>query len=206
MRDYDLAHFAEALAEAEQAYRIDPLPQILFNIGQCHLGLKHWDQAAFFYERYLAKLPDAPNRRRVEELLFEAKSSGAAARQLAVEQAAPTVPALLPSPAAEVPPEALSPFAEKAVEPRHSRAAAYALGAVAVASLVVMVIGIVEVESYQSLVGTLDSPSSSIGYPAWRVQQQQAASEYSQAQVWQWVAGAAGVVAAGTGTGAVLTW
>src|SRR5208282_1727037 len=45
MRDYDLGYFEQALREAEQAYRLYPLPQILFNIGQCHRALEHWERA-----------------------------------------------------------------------------------------------------------------------------------------------------------------
>jgi tetratricopeptide (TPR) repeat protein len=71
MRDFDLFEYDQALREAVEAYRIDPLPQILFNIGQCHRALNHWDKAELFFQRYLHKVPDAPNRQLVEKLLAE---------------------------------------------------------------------------------------------------------------------------------------
>jgi tetratricopeptide (TPR) repeat protein len=83
MRDYDLGEFDQALREAVEAYRIDPLPAILFNIGQCHRALGHWDKAVFFFQRYLSKLPAAPNRKNVEELL------AASRRQLKEQQRRP---------------------------------------------------------------------------------------------------------------------
>jgi tetratricopeptide (TPR) repeat protein len=88
IQDYDLGSFDKALDEAEQAYRLDPLPQILFNIAQCHRALKHWEQAAFFYRRYLLKLPAAPNRRTVDDLLTEATYRAKAA-QLPAPKAGP---------------------------------------------------------------------------------------------------------------------
>ncbi len=77
MRDYDLGYFERSLAEAEQAYRLDPLPQLLFNIGQLHRALKHWDKAVYFWGRYLAKMPGARNRAQVELLVREAEAASA---------------------------------------------------------------------------------------------------------------------------------
>jgi tetratricopeptide (TPR) repeat protein len=220
MSDYDLGYFEQALREAEQAYRLYPLAQILFNIGQCHRALKHWDKAAFFYERYLQKLPDAPNRERVEQLLAETQyRAKAEALQPHPEpapqgvvvvsplppppQAAPAPPPVVAKTEASVPPAAVEPWAEKTAEAPHSRTAAYVLGSVALASLVVMVIGIVEVESFESVVGRLNNP---VSYTAWEADEATANSQVSQAQVWEVVAFTTGAMALGTGTAAVLTW
>jgi tetratricopeptide (TPR) repeat protein len=216
IRDYDLGHFDEALKEAEAAYRLDSLPQILFNIGQCEKALKHWEKAAFFYERYLSKLPQAPNRKRVEELLAEAQirlkeAQQAAAPDSSVVAVSPLPPPALVEPALppaaalpeSVPPAAVEPFAEKAVEAPHSHTAAYVLGSVAVVSLVFMVVGIVQVENFESVVGRVNNP---VSYTAWKADEATAASQLSGAQAWEAVAFAAGAIAFGTGTAAALTW
>ncbi|MEP6654807.1 MAG: hypothetical protein ABJA82_15700 [Myxococcales bacterium] len=60
---YNLGHFAEASALFEKAYRIDPAPVLLFNIGQCHRRLGNNDLALFFYRQYLGQAPvNAPER------------------------------------------------------------------------------------------------------------------------------------------------
>ena len=233
MTDYDMGHFEQALREAEEAYRLDPRPQILYNMAQCHRGLHHWDQAAYLYQRYLAKLPDAPNRKSVEGLLAEvqqqlkaeqAKTSAVEAAPQGVVVVSPLPPPplvltplvaapLVETPAAKppvtkdasAPPAAIGPGVEKSAEPRHSHAAAYVLGSAALVSLVVMVIGIVYVENFEAVLGRLNS-SKVESYAAWQADQATAASQQPHAQVWEWVAGATGAVAAVTGTSAVLTW
>ncbi|HUS66778.1 MAG TPA: tetratricopeptide repeat protein [Kofleriaceae bacterium] len=72
---YKIGRFAEALTEYTAAYDIAPVPEILFNIGQCHFQLGQFDRAIFFYERYLGDRPDAPNRAQVESLLAEARQN-----------------------------------------------------------------------------------------------------------------------------------
>lgn len=73
--EYNLSHFDEALRRFEQAYEVFPAPQLLFNIGQCHRELGHHERAVFFYERYLAEMPDAPNAQTVRDLLAESRAS-----------------------------------------------------------------------------------------------------------------------------------
>ncbi len=210
--DYDLGYFEKALGEAEQAYRLYPLAQILFNIGQAHRALKHWEKAAYFYRRYLAKVPNAPDRPKVEGLLAEVE------RQAKAEQApeAPAPQAVVmvspPAPAAAVQPTKTESVPAAAVEapkppaePSHSHATAYVLGSTAVASLIVMVIGIVYVENFQSLVGQVGSTTPP-NYTTWTADQAQAQSELPHAQAWEWVAVITGTVAAATCTAAVLTW
>ena len=48
---YGLSHFADALVSYEKAYEAKPLPGFLFNIGQCHRQLGHWETAARTYRR-----------------------------------------------------------------------------------------------------------------------------------------------------------
>jgi len=68
---YKVGRFEEALAEYTRAYERAPLPDILFNIGQCHRNLKNYDRAIFFFESYLRDTTDATQRPRVEKLIAE---------------------------------------------------------------------------------------------------------------------------------------
>ena len=215
IRDFDLGSFDKALDEAEQAYRLYPLPQILYNIAQCHRALKHWEKAAFFYERYLARLPEAANRRTVQDLLTEA-TYRAKAEGLPAPKAEPVPP---PQPVGvvaappggqatggeSVPAAAVEPGVERAIEPSRSHAAAYVLGSAAVASLAVAIIGIVYVENFETVLGRLNATPAE-KYAVWKADHATAASEEPAAQNWMWIASAAGAVALGTGTAAVFTW
>lgn len=213
IRDYELGFFEQALHEAEEAYRIDPLPQILFNIGQCQKALKHWEQAAINYQHYLAKMPDAPNRAKVEDLLTEVTY------RLKAEQlpspAPPPAPAPAPTPVVVVaaappsvptpaPTEAVPPAALEAAPPSsHSHAAGWVLGAVAVACLGVAVAGIVGVANYESFRGRLTNPTS---YTQYQQDLANASSEGDQANTWEAVAITTGAAALVAGTTAALVW
>lgn len=211
IRDFDAGAFEKALHEAEDAYRLDPLPQILFNIGQCQRALKHWERAVFFYGSYLTKVPDAPNRAQVEDLLTAAEyrlehpdaPPGSPVRPRVAPGLIPSATVepqpVLPSAPEPAPPAAL----DRAVQPRRSHAAAYTLGTVAAVGLVVMVVGIAEVESFELLLGSLQNPTS---YAAWQLQRTNAVGQLPQAQAWQWAAWVSGAVVVGTGTAAVFTW
>lgn len=67
--EYDTGDFDRSLADATRAYELDPLPAFLFNMAQCHRALHHWEQAEFFYHRYLGHVPRAKNRKQVEALI-----------------------------------------------------------------------------------------------------------------------------------------
>jgi len=40
-----------ALVDYQAAYDAEPLPAFLFNIGQCHKNLAHYEKAIFFFGR-----------------------------------------------------------------------------------------------------------------------------------------------------------
>jgi tetratricopeptide (TPR) repeat protein len=210
IRDFDLGNFEQALGEAEQAYGLDPLPQILFNIAQCHRALKHWEKAAFFYQRYLSKLPNAPNRPTVEDLLTEV-TYRAKVEALPASKPQPAVVVAVPPPAApvtreeSVPPAALEPGTDKSIGPSRSHTAAYVLGSVAIASLGAAIVGIVYVESFEAVLGRLNGTPVE-KYAAWQTDHATATSDKPLAQDFMWIGGAAGAVALGTGTAAVFTW
>ncbi len=70
---YQLGRFERALEEYAAAYELDPVPALLYNMGQCHRQLDNYERAIFFYEGYLRGNPDAQNRSLVEDLITECR-------------------------------------------------------------------------------------------------------------------------------------
>lgn len=68
---YALARFADALQAYQRAFDAKPIPDFLFNIGQCYRNLDDYEAAIFSYRKYLRLAPDAPNREQVEQLIRE---------------------------------------------------------------------------------------------------------------------------------------
>jgi tetratricopeptide (TPR) repeat protein len=68
---FALGKFSEALDEYQRAFDAKPVPEFLFNIGQCHRNLGDYDAAIFSFKKYLKLEPDAPNREKVEKLIDE---------------------------------------------------------------------------------------------------------------------------------------
>src|SRR5262245_49679209 len=66
---YDLAEYKEALESFKEAYRNLEDPTFLFNIAQCHRQLGDKPQAIRFYRTYLIKVPDAPKREQIREMV-----------------------------------------------------------------------------------------------------------------------------------------
>lgn len=102
---YALTKFREALDEYQQAYEARPIPDFLFNIGQCYRNLGDYDSAIFSYKQYLAAAPAAPHRAQVEQLIddLQARKDQEDARRLALQPrpppAAPAAPPTSPAPA-----------------------------------------------------------------------------------------------------------
>jgi tetratricopeptide (TPR) repeat protein len=59
----------DAIAEFRRAYELRADPRFLYDIAEGYRRLGLADQARFFYERYLAASPDAPDREEVEAAL-----------------------------------------------------------------------------------------------------------------------------------------
>jgi tetratricopeptide (TPR) repeat protein len=64
---YNLGKLDAAIVELEAAYQLDPDPAYLFNLAQAHRLAGHRARALFFYRRYLALAPAAPNRAEVSD-------------------------------------------------------------------------------------------------------------------------------------------
>src|SRR3954468_5486090 len=106
---YALTKFREALDEYQQAFDAKPIPDFLFNIGQCYRNLGDYDSAIFSYKKYLGATPDAPNRAQVEQLIGElqTRKDQEAPRRLPLEPRPPPAPAPAPAtrPAPAPPPD-----------------------------------------------------------------------------------------------------
>ena len=100
---FDTGRFDEALGEYQKAYDAKPLPDFLFNIGQCYRNLGDYDAAVFSYRKYLKLAPDAANREQVEQLIrdLEARKAQSDTRRLGLARPAPQPP----PPPAEHPPD-----------------------------------------------------------------------------------------------------
>jgi tetratricopeptide (TPR) repeat protein len=75
---FNLQRFEEALDQYQKAFDAKPIPDFLFNIGQCHRNLGDYDAAIFSFKRFLKLDPDAPNREKVEELIAQLEEKKAA--------------------------------------------------------------------------------------------------------------------------------
>ncbi len=82
--------YEQAVSEFRHAYEAKADPMFLHDIAEAYRRLGNKEQAIFFYRRYLATYPDAPNRALVME-------------HVANLRGAPE-PALLPSPLPPLPP------------------------------------------------------------------------------------------------------
>lgn len=104
---YTLTKFREALDEYQQAFDARPIPDFLFNIGQCYRNLGDYDAAIFSYKKYLAGAPDAPNRPQVEQLIvdLQARKDQEDARRLALPPPTPPGTAATAGPAPAPPPD-----------------------------------------------------------------------------------------------------
>jgi tetratricopeptide (TPR) repeat protein len=91
---FALGKFDEALDEYQQAYDAKPIPDFLFNIGQCHRNLNNFDAAIFSFKKYLKLAPDAENRDQVEEYIadLEAEQEKDNARKLRLVKEQPPPP------------------------------------------------------------------------------------------------------------------
>ena len=58
---FALGKFDDALDEYQKAFDAKPMPDFLFNIGQCYRNLGDYQQAIFSFKKYLKLEPDAPN-------------------------------------------------------------------------------------------------------------------------------------------------
>lgn len=90
---FALGKFDRALEEYQEAFDAKPIPDFLFNIGQCYRNLGDYDQAVFSFKKYLKLEPDAPNKAAVDKLIAELEEKqerGEGERFVRHEQVTPT--------------------------------------------------------------------------------------------------------------------
>lgn len=73
--DFNGGRYEEALKKYQEIYRRGQKPKSLFNIGQCWRSLGKTKEALTSFRLYLAEIPDAPNRKEIEELIVELEAS-----------------------------------------------------------------------------------------------------------------------------------
>ncbi len=85
---FALGKFDQALEEYQAAYDAKPIPDILFNIGQCYRNLGDFEAAIFSFKKYLKLTPRAENRELVEDYIteLEAEQDKDAARRLQLRE------------------------------------------------------------------------------------------------------------------------
>jgi len=75
MRLHEEGKLAETLDELKTAYALDPQPDLLYAMGQIHVGLGQCTQAITYYERYLATKPDPGTANAAREAIDACKKN-----------------------------------------------------------------------------------------------------------------------------------
>jgi tetratricopeptide (TPR) repeat protein len=70
-RLFKLGRYDEAVAEYRHAYELRADPRFLYHIAECYRERGAGQQALFYYERYLAAKPDAPERDEILDRISE---------------------------------------------------------------------------------------------------------------------------------------
>lgn len=212
IREYETGEFAQALADAGEAYRLSGAPELLYNLGQCHRALEHWKQAEFSYRNYLHEKPDAPNRAQVLKLIagMQAKQAASPASPGSPPPAAAPAPdavvvvPVAPNPFAPAPAAAVAPVAEtaEAAPPARSHALAWTLFAASAVAAGFAITGAVRVEQFQATASQV-STSSAATYQA---NLDTALGGLTNAQNWRTAAFTLGAIAVAAGVAGVFTW
>jgi tetratricopeptide (TPR) repeat protein len=93
---YEMSNYGEALVEFEKAYKLEPKPELLFNVARCHEVMAQLDKAIAYYERYLQEYPEAPNRAVVEARLVNLRKRRGQARPADAKAPPPAPPPAVP--------------------------------------------------------------------------------------------------------------
>ncbi|HUB09635.1 MAG TPA: hypothetical protein VMB50_21700 [Myxococcales bacterium] len=121
--DFAAGHFEAALDAFDHAYGLTSAPGLLFDIGQCHKALHHWQLASKFFRLYLRGKP-VDEAGHVHGLIAEADAQAKIEADARPKTAAPPPQLAAPPPPAPAP-TALPPavVAEPASSPVRSNRA-----------------------------------------------------------------------------------
>jgi hypothetical protein len=100
---YKNGKYPEAIKELKKAYLLKRLPALLLNIGATYRKMNDYENAVYYYKKYLAEAPDAKDRGEVEKTLAEIeheKPGAAASASSAPAAAEPSAPSETPAPPA----------------------------------------------------------------------------------------------------------
>ncbi|HUB06699.1 MAG TPA: tetratricopeptide repeat protein [Myxococcales bacterium] len=203
--EYEQQDFEAALRDFQAAYRLAAVPEILFNLGQCHFELHRFRRAAFYYRRYLEARPHAANAEQVRARLAELDR--AEARAALAETPPPPKPKPPPKVLPKVPPTAVSPptIVRKAEPPGPTHALSLTLAGASAVAAVMGAYGILRVANYVQLANGNNAALQTYGHVSQSDYQQQAAT-YVNAQHWEIGAAALLLATVGGVVGAVVTW
>ena len=73
---YGVAHYAKALEEFTKAYEVEPLPELLYNMGRCHEGLGNSASALALYRKTLKASPNEATRAAVQARITALEAAG----------------------------------------------------------------------------------------------------------------------------------
>ena len=110
---YEAGSYDAAIREYESAYKLAPLPDLLFNLAQAHRLAGHARAAAGAYRRYLELRPTGVTADQARQLLSEVEVAATAAPLTPATSAAP----LAPTSAAPLPPTLAEPLPPTLVAP-----------------------------------------------------------------------------------------
>jgi tetratricopeptide (TPR) repeat protein len=78
---FDLREFAETIPLLKEAYRLYPSSLFLYNLAQCHLELKQYEEAVSYFENFIDADPKSKSRSQAEKYLKTAKENLAAEQE-----------------------------------------------------------------------------------------------------------------------------
>jgi tetratricopeptide (TPR) repeat protein len=84
---FDLGDYSKAIEQYEAAYKLKPVPGLLFNLGQSHRRAGNLEKATFYFRRYLETNPPEAQAKATEEVLAQVEAQQASARAAQAEQA-----------------------------------------------------------------------------------------------------------------------
>ena len=78
--EFELGHYKDAIGKWEEAYRLRPIPEALYNMGQAYYKMGRLEEAAHAYKTMIAKLKAGKNvelaRQRLKDVELELKKGG----------------------------------------------------------------------------------------------------------------------------------
>jgi tetratricopeptide (TPR) repeat protein len=72
---FSRGEFSEALRLYLKAHRARPLPELLFNVGQCHRRLGDCEKAIHYFQQFLLQKPRAQRRAQVQQLVDDCRAT-----------------------------------------------------------------------------------------------------------------------------------